>query len=129
MSKPTLFAELLAAAAKVTTRRGKILVEHILKHGSVSTEDLESIYGLTDAAAAARDVKDAGASFAKATGKGRKTGRQMAIYTFGDPSLIRGDRFQGRKALAKGFKGIADRQIRPQVRVVFYALRAAIPSN
>lgn len=28
----------------------------------------------------------------------------MAIYSFGDPSLIRGDQFQGRKAFPKGFK-------------------------
>jgi hypothetical protein len=103
MAKPKYSAKMLAAVAKVTTRRGKILVEHILKHGSVSTEDLETIYGLTDAASAARDVKDAGVPLAKTTGK-RKTGRQMAIYSFGDPSLIRGDRFQGRRAFAKGFK-------------------------
>lgn len=105
MGKHKYSAELLAAVTKVTTKRGKILVEHILKHGSVSTEDLETIYGLTDAASAARDVRDAGVPLAKQSGK-RKTGRQMAVYTFGDPSLIRGDRFQGRTAFAKGFKEV-----------------------
>ncbi|MCE9555901.1 MAG: helix-hairpin-helix domain-containing protein [Planctomycetes bacterium] len=103
MAKPSYSAELLAAVAKVTTKRGKILVKHILKHGSVSTEDLETIYGLTDAASAARDVKDAGVPLPSIRSK-RKNGRQMAIYSFGDPSLIRGDRFQGRKAFSKGFK-------------------------
>ena len=53
-------AELLAAVAKVTTKRGRTLVNHILEHGSVSTEQLETQYGLTDAASAARDVRDAG---------------------------------------------------------------------
>src|SRR4051812_32610149 len=96
MARAKHSAEILAAVAKVTTKRGKILVEHILKHGSVSTEELETIYGLTDAASAARDVRDAGVPLAKSSGK-RRTGRQMAIYTFGDPSLIRGDRFQGRR--------------------------------
>lgn len=105
MAKPKYSAELLAAVAKVTTKRGKILVEHILKHGCVSTEDLEIVYGLADAASAARDVRDAGVPLAKTSGK-RKTGRQMAVYSFGDPSLIRGDRFQGRKAFAKGFKEV-----------------------
>ncbi len=105
MAKIHYSAELLAAVAKVTTRRGKMLVNHILKHGSVSTEELETVYGLTDAASAARDVKDAGVPLAKTTGR-RKTGRQMAVYMFGDPSLIRGDRFQGRRAFAKGFKEI-----------------------
>lgn len=103
MAKPKYSAELLAAVARVTSSRGKKLVKHILKHGSVSTEELETVYGLTDAASAARDVKDAGVPLAKTTGK-RKTGRQMAVYSFGDPSLIRGDRFQGRRAFAKGFK-------------------------
>ena len=105
MAKTKYSAELLAAVAKVTTKRGKILVEHILKHGCVSTEDLEIVYGLADAASAARDVRDAGVPLAKTSGK-RKTGRQMAVYSFGDPSLIRGDRFQGRKAFAKSFKEV-----------------------
>ncbi|MEI8372523.1 MAG: HNH endonuclease signature motif containing protein [Planctomycetota bacterium] len=30
----------------------------------------------------------------------------MVVYSFGDPSLIRGDRFQGRRAFPKGFKPI-----------------------
>jgi hypothetical protein len=103
MAKMKYSAEILAAVAKVTSKRGKILVQHILKHGRVSTEDLETIYLLADAASAARDVRDAGVPLAKTIGK-RKTGRQMAIYSFGDPSLIRGDQFQGRKAFSKGFK-------------------------
>jgi len=103
MAKPNYPAELLAAVARVTTKRGKVLVEHILKHKSVSTEQLETEYGLTDAASAARDVRDAGVPLKTTRGK-RKTGRQMSVYTFGDPSSIRGDRFQGRRAFAKGFK-------------------------
>ena len=105
MPKTNYPAELLAAVAKVTTKLGKILVAHILKHGSVSTEDLELIYELTDAASAARDVKDAGVPLISTRGK-RKTGRQMAVYSFGNPSLIRGDQFQGRKAFPKGFKKV-----------------------
>lgn len=103
MGKPTYSPELLAAAAKVTTRRGKVLVKHLLEHGAVSTEQLETLYGLMDAASAARDVKDAGVPLTTTRGK-RANGRQMVIYAFGDPSLIRGDRFQGRKAFPKGFK-------------------------
>lgn len=103
MAKAKYSAELLAAVARVTTKRGKVLVKHILKHGSVSTEDLETVYGLTDAASAARDVRDAGVPLLSTRGK-RRNGQQMAVYSFGDPSLIRGDRFQGRRAFAKGFK-------------------------
>jgi hypothetical protein len=103
MTKPTHSPELLAAAAKVTTKRGKILVKYLLEHGEVSTETLETVHGLMDAASAARDVKDAGVPLATRRGK-RANGRQMVIYSFGDPSLIRGDRFQGRKTFPKGFK-------------------------
>jgi hypothetical protein len=103
MDKPVHSPELLAAAAKVMTKRGKVLVKHLLEHGSVSTEQLETLYGLMDAASAARDVKDAGVPLAAVRGK-RANGRQMVTYSFGDPSQIRGDRFQGRKAFAKRFK-------------------------
>jgi len=105
--------ELLAAAAKVTTRRGKILIKHILKYGEVSTEQLETVYELMDAASAARDVKDAGVPLVTRRGK-RANGRQMVIYSFGDPSLIRGDRFQGRRAFPKGFKNALAEHYRAQ---------------
>lgn len=105
MSRPTYSPELLAAAAKVTSKRGKIIIKHLLERGEVSTEELETVYGLTDAASAARDVKDAGVPLATKRGR-RANGRQMVIYSFGDPSLIRGDRFQGRKVFPKEFKGI-----------------------
>jgi hypothetical protein len=103
MAKPYYSPKLLAAAAKVTTKRGKVLVKHLLEHGAVSTEQLETLYGLMDAASAARDVRDAGVPLMAVRGK-RANGRQMVIYSFGDPALIRGDRFQGRKAFPKGFK-------------------------
>ncbi len=105
MPKKKYSAEILAAVARVTSSRGKVVVEHILKHGSVSKEELETIHGLADAASAARDVKDAGVPLISKRGK-RKSGRQMAVYSFGDPSLIRGDQFQGRKAFSKGFKKV-----------------------
>lgn len=85
--------ELLAAAAKVTTKRGKIFITHLLKHGEVSTEELEVVYKLMDAASAARDVKDAGVPLSTRRAK-RANGRQMVVYSFSDPSLIRGVRFR-----------------------------------
>ena len=113
MAKGQHTPELLAAAAKVTTRRGKVLVEHLLKHGEVSTEQLETVYGLMDAASAARDVKDAGVPLDTRRAK-RTNGRQMVIYSFGDPSLIRGDRFQGRQAFPKAFKNALAEHYGPQ---------------
>ncbi len=103
MSDPSPHPELLSALARITKGRAKIVVDHILRHGSVSTEELEQRYGLRDAASAARDVKDAGIPLVSARGKS-KTGRQIAIYSFGDPSKIRADRIGGRTAFSKRFK-------------------------
>lgn len=38
-------AEFLAALARVTHRRARIVIEHILKHGHITTEELEDTYG------------------------------------------------------------------------------------
>ncbi len=103
MTKSKHPPEILAAVAKVTTKRGRVFVKHLLEHGTVSTEQLEIIYGLVDPASAARDVKDAGVPLNTVRGK-RANGRQMVIYSFGDPALIRGDRFQGRRSFPKSFK-------------------------
>jgi len=103
VSKRKQSPELLALLAKITRGRAKIVVDHILKHGKVSTEELEDIYGLRDAASAARDVKDCGVPLVSVRGKS-KTGRMTAVYSYGDPSLIRSDRVGGRRAFSKAFK-------------------------
>lgn len=51
---------ILDAIAKVTARRPKTVLDHILQHGSVSTDELQTLYGYDHAPRAARDVRELG---------------------------------------------------------------------
>jgi hypothetical protein len=44
----------------ITNKRAKIVIDHILKHGFITTEDLEVTYGYNHPPRAARDVREAG---------------------------------------------------------------------
>ncbi len=86
----------------VTGKRSRIVVEHIIKHGFVTTEDLEN-YGYKHPPRAVRDVKEQGIPLDKFWTKNAQ-GRKIAGYRFGDPTLIRNDRLGGRKVFSKDFK-------------------------
>ncbi|MCK4733562.1 MAG: hypothetical protein KAT65_14005 [Methanophagales archaeon] len=42
------------------SKRAKIVVEHIIKYGYITTEDLEKKYGYSHPPRAARDVRESG---------------------------------------------------------------------
>ena len=52
---PTGFLKL---AESITNKRAKIVIDHILKHGFITTEDLEKTYGYNHPPRAARDVRE-----------------------------------------------------------------------
>jgi len=52
--------DFLKLAKSITNKRAKIVIDHILKHGFISTEDLEKTYGYSHPLRAARDVREAG---------------------------------------------------------------------
>jgi hypothetical protein len=87
----------------VRSKRPKTVIDHILKHGFVTTEELSELYGYEHAPRAARDVRELGIPLETFRVKG-KTGRRIAAYRFGDPSQVRGGKIGGRKAWPKGFK-------------------------
>ena len=104
MSKqPKWPAEFLALLAKVTIRRAKIVIDHILKHGQITTEDLEDTYGYSHPPRAVQDVKDQGIPIVKERTK-NAAGRTIAVYRFGNPSDVKQGRIGGRKAFPKKFK-------------------------
>ena len=76
------------------------VIDHILKHGSVTTEQLSELYGYDHAPRAARDVRELGIPLETFRVEG-KSGRRIAAYRFGDPSEVRGGKLGGRKARAK----------------------------
>ena len=87
----------------ITNKRARIVIQHILKHGFITTEDLEKKYGYNHPPRAARDVREAGIPLE--TFRVRSSdGRSIAAYKFGDLSQIRGQRLQGRSSFPKKLK-------------------------
>lgn len=95
--------EFLKRAKAVTHKRPRVVIRHILKHGFITTEELESRYGYTHPPRAARDVREQGIPLETFRVK-NKDGRSIAAYRFADPGKMRRDRLGGRQAFSKEFK-------------------------
>lgn len=89
--------------ASITNKRARIVIEHILKHGFITTEELEKKYGYNHPPRAARDVREAGIPLETSRVRS-KDGRLIAAYRFGDLTKIRQARLQGRKTVPRQFK-------------------------
>jgi hypothetical protein len=93
--------EFLEQLASVTSKRARIVIDHILEHGYITTEELEKTYGYNHPPRAARDVREQGIPLE--TFKVRNNqGRKIAAYRFGNISETR--QLSGRKAIPKKFK-------------------------
>lgn len=103
MKKTKLPLEILKLLNKITNKRAKIVIDHILKYGSITTEDLEKKYGYNHPPRAIRDVREAGIPIETFRVKS-SDGRNIAAYKFGDLSKIKKDRLKGRILIPKNFK-------------------------
>jgi len=103
MNDTSLSAALVEKLRSVTGRRSKIVVEHILQYGFVTTEDLEQTYGYKHSPRAVKDVRDQGIPIETYSVKS-SDGRTIAAYRFADLSTIRLGRIGGRSAFSKRFK-------------------------
>ncbi|HNS20570.1 MAG TPA: hypothetical protein PKH24_08720 [Sedimentisphaerales bacterium] len=101
MSKPKFSNAILKKARTITGKRSRIVVDHILEHGSITTEDLEN-YGYKHPPRAIRDVREQGLPLEMFWTK-NSTGRKIAGYRFGNVGEIRHDRLEGRRTLSKEF--------------------------
>ena len=95
--------KLLEAARKVTAHRAKVVIDHIIKHGHITTEELKETYGYNHPPRAAGDVRDQGIPLETFKVKG-SDGRSIGAYRFGDPSKIENGKLGGRKILPKQLK-------------------------
>lgn len=95
---------ILALCEKVTAKRPRTVIDHILQHGHITTEDLQTLYGYDHPPRAARDVRENGVPLETFKITSERTGRKIAAYRFGDPSKIRRGRVGGRKAFSKPFR-------------------------
>ena len=85
MAHSDLSDEFLELLASVKGRRSRIVVDHILEHGSISTEDLEQQYGYKHPPRAVADVRDQGVPI-ETFQTTSSTGQSIAGYRFGNPA-------------------------------------------
>ena len=97
---PDEFLELIKS---IKNKRARIVLDHILEHGHITTEDLEKTYGYNHPPRAARDVREAGIPLETFKIKS-SVGKAIAAYKFGDLTKIRKGRISGRQVFSKGFK-------------------------
>jgi hypothetical protein len=95
--------EFLEKLKSVTAKRAKTLIDHILEHGHITTEELKDQYGYSHPPRGAGDVREQGIPLETFRVTARD-GRKIAAYRFGDPSSVRGSTHGGRKVFSKKFK-------------------------
>ena len=102
--KKKLPKEFLAKLKAVTAKRPKTVIEHILKRGYVTTEELEAL-GYKHAPRAARDVRERGIPLETFNVKD-STGKTIAAYRFGDPTkaVDKMSKVAGRTGLSQALK-------------------------
>jgi hypothetical protein len=84
----------------ITAKRAKTVIDHLLEHGQITTEELKDMYGYNHPPQAIRDVRELGIPIDTFRVEG-SDGRKIAAYRFGDPKKVRFRKLQGRTALSK----------------------------
>lgn len=100
----SLDGAMLALCRSVSAKRARTVIDHILEHGVITTEDLSELYGYDHPPRAIRDVRENGIPLITHNVTSLKTGRRIAAYTFDSIRNIKAGRIGGRKAFSKQFK-------------------------
>lgn len=98
---PKEFLDLLNSVA---SKRPRTVIQHILEHGYITSEELKDKYGYNHPPRAVRDVRELGipVDTFRVTGN---DGRSIAAYRFGDPSKVNTlSKTAGRTVLSKALK-------------------------
>ena len=103
--KETYPKEFLEYVQSITNKRARIVIDHILRHSFITTEDLEKTYGYNHPPRAARDVREAGIPLETFKIKSQD-GKFIAAYRFGDLTQLQKNRVAGRSMFAKNFKKV-----------------------
>ena len=101
MNKPS--QALLELCLSVTAKRPKTVIDHILEHGFITTEELNEKYGYNHPPRAVRDVRENGIPIEtfRVTGS---DGRKIAAYRFGEHDKQSTKKLSGRTGLSKKIK-------------------------
>lgn len=99
---PKEFLDLLES---VTAKRPRTVIQHILKHGFITSQELKDLYGYNHPPRAVRDVREYGIPLVTYRVMG-SDGRKIAAYKFGDPEDIQNSlsKTAGRTVLSKALK-------------------------
>jgi len=89
----------------VKAKRPKKVIDHILEHGQITTEELKDIYGYNHPPRAIRDVRERGIPVKTIRVLGTD-GRRIAAYKFGDPSEVRATQLSGRTEFSSKLKSL-----------------------
>lgn len=95
----------MALLNSIEAKRPKTVIQHILRHGFITSQELKDLYGYNHPPRAIRDVREHGIPI-ETYGVDGSDGRRIAAYRFGTPSKV-GDRLakaRGRTALSKALK-------------------------
>ena len=99
---PKDFLDLLES---VTAKRPRTVIQHILQHGYITSQELKDLYGYNHPPRAIRDVREYGIPLVtyKVTGI---DGRKIAAYKFGNPGNTKNtiSKSAGRTVLSKALK-------------------------
>lgn len=107
MTQSDLPESFLQALQKVKGKRSRVVIEHLLEHGQITTEDLEIQYGYKHPPRAIRDVREQGIPIETFNVKNAE-GKTIAAYRFGDPNQLIQGRIGGRRTFPKAFKQALD---------------------
>ena len=99
----TIDKRILDIAGKVTGKRPRTVIDHIIKHGSINSDILKDTYDYSHPPRAIRDVRESGIPLVTTRVTG-KDGRKIASYTFGNPDDIENFKLSGRQTFSKKFK-------------------------
>jgi hypothetical protein len=101
MAKSRIHPEILNKIKTISGKRSLVVVNHVIKHGHITTEDLKG-YGYEHPPRAVRDVREQGLPLKRFWTKNSQ-GQRIAGYCFGNPDDIKNDRIGGRKIFSKEF--------------------------
>lgn len=97
--------EFLDLLESVTAKRPRTVIQHILQHGYITSQELKDLYGYNHPPRAIRDVREYGIPLVtyRVTGI---DGRKIAAYKFGNPEDAKNtlSKAAGRTVLSKAFK-------------------------
>lgn len=98
-------SEFLALLKSVTAKRPRTVIQHILKNGYITSQELKDVYGYNHPPRAIRDVREYGIPLVTYRVQGTD-GRSIAAYKFGNPNDAKNSlsKASGRTVLSKALK-------------------------